>query len=244
MGARRLRAAAPIFALSLWLATAASPAHAYGAGMDIGNLGIIDSSWYYNAILLQNIRNQEERLNAERKRPESSALASTAPLSFKPEAARGAQAALLAQSYPPTARPEAERTFREMLDGFAKIERQFGLPRNDIGVALAAFLAGSWSAYRNTEFPDAYFKPLVQQMQGILASQPAFARASDADKQQMYEQMAILGMFMATTQLALKERGNAQIERRLRDAGKGYLEKFLKTDADRVRPTATGLVVQ
>ncbi len=98
--------------------------------------------------------------------------------------------------------------------------------------------------YHGVDFPDEKFKPLVAQMQQVIGSTPEFAKASDAEKQEAYEQMAILGMFMAATQMALQQQPNPQIAANLKQAGKGYLEQFLKTDADRVRITDKGLVIQ
>jgi hypothetical protein len=110
--------------------------------------------------------------------------------------------------------------------------------------AVAAFLAGNYMAYRDTDFPDANFPPLVNQMREIIGSNATFARASDMEKQEMYEQMAILGTYMAMTRDALKKQPNTQIQANLRKAAKGYLEQFLKTDADRVQITANGLVLK
>jgi hypothetical protein len=137
-----------------------------------------------------------------------------------------------------------EKIFRELLSGYRQIERQFGLPRQDLAGAVAAFLAGSYMGYRNADFPDRHFPPLVEQMRGIIASDPGYAKVSTAARQEMYEQMAILGMFMANAQMALRQRPDPQIEARVRAAGKAYLEQFLKTDADRVQITAQGLVVK
>jgi hypothetical protein len=153
-------------------------------------------------------------------------------------------AATLAKSYPSSARSDAERVFRELLKKYPKLMRQLGVPPNDLATAVSAFLAGSFMAYRHVDFPDAHFKPLVAQMRQIIGSNPEFAKASDADKLEMYEQMAILGTFMATTQMALKEKPNAQISANMKQAAKGYLEQFLKTDADRVQITAQGLVLR
>ncbi|WP_308807466.1 DUF6683 family protein [Pseudoduganella buxea] len=44
-----------------------------------------------------------------------------------------------------------------MLSGYHKIELQFGIPRNDVGGAVAAFPAGSYMAYRDVDFPDQNF---------------------------------------------------------------------------------------
>ncbi len=150
----------------------------------------------------------------------------------------------VAASYPAQARPQAERVFREMLGRHPQLMRQLGVPPNDLASGMATFLAGSYMAYRNADFPDSNFKPLVNQMRQILGSNPKIAQASDSEKQELFEQFAILGTFMAVTQMALQEKPNAQVQANLQQAAKGYLEQFLQTDADRVQITAKGLVLK
>jgi hypothetical protein len=151
-------------------------------------------------------------------------------------------ASALASSYPPAQRARVEELFKELLSGYHKIESQFGIPRNDVGGAVAAFLAGSYMAYRDVDLPDQNFLALVNQMRLVLASNGEFARTSDAEKQELYEQMAILGTYMALTRDALKQRPDARVARNMQRAAKRYLEQLLKTDADRVQLTASGLV--
>ncbi len=146
--------------------------------------------------------------------------------------------------YPAKSRAEVDRLFRELLAGYGKIEQQFGIARRDLAGAVAAFIAGSWTAYNNSDFPDEYFKPLVAQIRRTIRDNADFGKATAAEKQEMYEQMAILGMSMATTQMALKEKPNAQTAANMKQAAKGYLEQFLQTDADRVQITAQGLVLR
>jgi len=155
-----------------------------------------------------------------------------------------APARALASAYPPEQRAKVEDLFRELLSGYHKVESQLGIPRNDVGGAVAAFLVGSYVAYRDVDFPDQNFLPLVNQMRQVLASNADFARASDAEKQEIYEQMAILGTYMALTRDALKQRPSVQVEQNMRRAAKGYLEQFLKTDADRVQFTESGLMLR
>jgi hypothetical protein len=151
----------------------------------------------------------------------------------------------LAAHYPADRRAEAQRTFAMLLDKYrAEMEPRLGIPRNDLAGSVAAFLAGSYMAYHNVDFPDAHFKPLMTQMRQIIGSTPAFAKAPNGEKLQLHEQMAILGMFMATSQMALKEKPDPQIAANLKRAAKGYLEQFLKTDADRVQITAQGLTLR
>ncbi|WP_280156099.1 DUF6683 family protein [Piscinibacter sp. XHJ-5] len=150
----------------------------------------------------------------------------------------------LASVYPPAERARMEKIFRELLVGYGKFEQHYRLPRRDLAGAVAAFVGGAYMGYRNTTFPDEYFPPMVEQFRSIIASDPAFAKAPTAARQEMYEQLAILGMFMANAQMALRQRPDPQIEARVRAAGKAYLEQFLKTDAERVQITAQGLVLR
>lgn len=76
-------------------------------------------------------------------------------------------------------------------------------------------------AYRDVDVSDQNFLPLVNQMRQVLASNADFAHASNAGKQE-YEQVA----------------------HNMQRAAKGYLEQFLKTDADRVQLTESGLVLR
>ncbi len=150
----------------------------------------------------------------------------------------------LASSYPPGQRARVEGLFKELLAGYHKIALQFGIPRNDVGGAVAAFLAGSYMAYRDVNVPEENYLALVHQMRLVLASNGEFLRTSDAQKQDLYEQMAILGTYMALTRDALKQRPDPQVARNMQRAAKGYLEQLLKTDAERVHLTRSGLVVR
>lgn len=149
----------------------------------------------------------------------------------------------LAQQMPPARRAEAEKAFVQLLGAYHQIEARFGIPRNDVGGAVAAFIAGGLMAYRNQDFPDAHFKPLVEQMRGILAADPSWAQASVAAKQDMYEQLAIIGMLVANTQIGLARRSDAQALAAMQAASKNYLEQFLKVDASKVRIDGRGLSV-
>jgi hypothetical protein len=81
-------------------------------------------------------------------------------------------------------------------------------------------------------------------MRVVVNGNPAFTRASPSARREMYEQMAILGMFMASTQMALKQQPDAAVAARMKRAAKGNLERFLGADADRVQITAAGLLIR
>ena len=150
----------------------------------------------------------------------------------------------MAGAYPSDKRAMVQRTFEELLSGYRRIEQQFGIEPYDVASGVAAFLAGSYMGYHNTGFPDQNFKPLVTQMQSILAAEPGWAKISVAEKQDMYEQLAIIGMLMANTQMALKKQPDAKAQAAMQGAARGYLEQFLKVDAAKVQLTAQGLTVR
>lgn len=152
--------------------------------------------------------------------------------------------AKLALTYPPDQRLQAQQLFTDLLTGFGRIEEQFGLPQRDVAAAVAGFIAGSWMAYHNTSFPDQNFSPLVAQIREIISRDPQFASATSVDKQETYEQLAILGMFMATNQMALQQNPDPVLQANMQQAAKGYLEKFLGVDADRVQISSDGLVIR
>jgi hypothetical protein len=153
----------------------------------------------------------------------------------------GTAPARMASAYPEAQRAQARALFDDLLQRYGGIERQFGIPRGDLGGAVAAFLAGSWMGLHDADFPDAHFMPAMAQMRAMLAAQPALRDAPEAERRAMYEQMAIVGMLMAGTQMALKREPDARVRQQMQDAGRGYLRQFLGPDAERLRFTAQGI---
>lgn len=173
-------------------------------------------------------------------RPERSATR------FEPQAVASGQrvARLMAQPYPEASRAQVERVFDQLLAGFRKVESQLGLPGNDVATAVAAFIIGNYAVYRNTAVPDEHFVALAGQMRRVVGNTPAFAQASPASKQETYEQLAILGMLMATTQMALDREPNAKASADAKAAAAGYLRAFLATGPERLQLTASGMRLQ
>lgn len=150
----------------------------------------------------------------------------------------------LAQHYPAAGRDAAERVFADLLQRYRGIEDQFDIPHRDLAGALAAFIAGNHMAYRGTPFPDEHFKPLVAQMRAALAAHPDILAAPAADRQQAYEQLAILGMFMAGAQIAQQNPTPGGIDpERLRQAAGDNLRTLLGIEPDAVQIGPDGLRV-
>jgi hypothetical protein len=183
------------------------------------------------------VLNKEVLQSAQRLKPAAAASPATTVAMTAPSTA----ARELAQNYPAAERPKAEQLFKELLLRYREVENRFGVPRHDLAGALAAFIAGSHMAYRNAPFPDEHFKPLVAQMRGLLQANPAIARAPMAERQQAYEQLAILGMFMAGAQIAQQRQPDAVQLERLQAAGAQYLQRLLAVEPARLVIGPAGL---
>jgi hypothetical protein len=207
-----------------------SPVYAtYGAPMS----NFLSSSYLLNQSALAATRSKS--------RSSGGTASSNAP-GFSPSSAPIAPRKLAA-SYPPAQRADAEKLFVQTLEGYHGIEQKFGLRRNDIAGAVAAFIAGNYIAYHDQPFPDAHFGPLVRQMRDRMAGVAALRSATDAERQEMYEQLAILGTYMALTRDALQKTPDPKLKDGMKRAARNYLQQFLRIDPDRIRIGPEGLTV-
>jgi hypothetical protein len=113
-----------------------------------------------------------------------------------------------------------------------------------VGAATAAFLAGNYAAFMQQQVPDEDFKALVAQMQGLLARNTDFTRSSPALKRQMYEQLAMVGTFMAVYREKLKQKPDANEEINFRNAAKANLEAGLGLAVERIQIGRQGLAAR
>lgn len=205
-----------------------SPARAQYGSQYLSNLGSENFNWYMNSIMIRQTASPEAYRRAARAK--AARQAAEAPLTAGSTTA-GSTTALstprrLALGYPPAARAEAEKLFARLLTGYGRIEDQFAIPKGDVAGAVAALVAGSYMALHNTDFPDAHFKVLLVQMREAIGKDDRFAAASPTERRAMFEETAILGMMLATTQMALKTRPNTAVEANMRSAGQKYLRQL------------------
>ena len=222
-----------------------APAEQAGAQMfspDYGTMGAPMSSFLANSYLTQQVVNDTSFHSSIELGDQPAA--GVADLTFKASSGSSSAAQAFSESYPQEHRAQARQVFEELLARYGQVEQQFGLQSRDLASAAAAFVAGSYMGYRNADFPDAHFRPLVEQMRAILSRSPEIAAASDAQKQDMYERLVVLGMFTAATQMALKSEPNATVAANMHDAAGEYLRQFLQTDPDRVTIGPEGLSVR
>jgi len=152
-----------------------------------------------------------------------------------PAVGRSTTAAELAARYPAAQRAQLTKVFEDSLSGFEKVSDHLRQPRDDMAVALAAFLVGNYCALHGQDLPsDEDFVALVHRLHASLVASPAFKQATPAHKRQAYEQLAMVGMFMNTARMALQQTPNPQAEGHFRDSAKANLEQLLKVPADRI----------
>ena len=150
----------------------------------------------------------------------------------------------LAQRFPAQHRAAMTKAFEESFGFWQKLETQLGLTPNDVGAATAAFIAGNYAAFMQQQVPDADFLALVTQMQGLLARNASFVQSSPALKRQMYEQLAMVGTFMAVYREQLRLKPNPGEEVNFRNAAKANLETGMGLAIERLQIGPQGLVAR
>ena len=145
--------------------------------------------------------------------------------------------------YPANQRNDIRSKYQKIYNSFPQVAKSLGIPTNDLATGLAALLAGSYTAYNNVTLNDSYMKPLTDQLRTALINTGGMGNMSDSEKQYMYDQMVMLGLTMAVSQLELQKNPNAKSESEMRRVGKEFLEKMFNVNASRVKITASGLVV-
>ena len=156
---------------------------------------------------------------------------------------RSGAAKKLAAGYPAAQRADIERTFEALLQAYPKIESAAGIPAGDAAGALAAFAIASFEAYRDVQVDPGHYKPVIDQVRRVLQASPDFARASAAQRREMYEHMAILAMFVATKRIEAKKSADATALRTVRDEARKYIAQGLKIDPDSMQIGRGGLAV-
>ena len=118
------------------------------------------------------------------------------------------------------------------------------VPANNLATGLTVVLAGAYAAYHNQPFPDAWVKPLYQQMEGLLLQDSRLHQRSTVGKAADYQVMVGAGMAMMLTQAELQKAPDAKALQQLRDTGADALRTLFKADPQQVEFTRSGLQVR
>jgi len=219
-------------------------AQAQSFGADYGYVGAPMSNFLSSSYLTQQVVNDLATPEVARQKLEAAAQADPSPPHIVSLRGSSRMTVRLAEHYPASQRAEVRALFEQLLRRHASLEDQFGIPHGDLGAAMATMIAGSWMGFHNTSFPDRNFMPLVEQMRAVLASQPGLMESPEADQRDMYDQMAIIGMMLAGTQMGSEHRTDAATTEKMCDAAKGYLQELFKVPADRITIAKNGVAMR
>ena len=153
----------------------------------------------------------------------------------------------LARSHPGSARERLELAalYQRCLQHYRRALRAEGAPEDsdDLGAALAHFVAANLQALHGTAPPDDALPALGRQLAAIVRASPAWARAPLRDRQAYAEQVAILSVLMADLSQRAQREGPAGIANVQRGA-RGYLRQLLGLDPDLLTLDVSGLGVR
>lgn len=218
----------------------AAPARA----QDMVNVYLMDGGAFNNALNASTIVSRTKALLGDQAKSPASLAPRSSPTpakSLRFASTPGATAIpAMAAAYPASKRTEVASVFQQLLGKFGGIERMFGQPDHDLPTALSLYVATSYEAVTGAQVTPQQARPLIAQMRGLLQGEPGVAGASDAEKQKLYEQLAVMGMFTSVATMELKQKPNPVASDRLKATARANLAQ-LGLDPDRIRFSENGL---
>ncbi len=146
--------------------------------------------------------------------------------------------------------PQAERKqlramYEQCLAAYRTTARPDDAARNidDAGAALAFFVAANLSALHDVPVSQMMLDRIERQLAGLARALSNWDHATLAQRQFYFEQMAMLGAFIAGRAAKAKE-GGAAARAEVRKAARSYLQHTLSIDADRITLSPQGLALR
>lgn len=143
--------------------------------------------------------------------------------------------------------PQAERLqvramYEHYLDTFRTVSRPADTARgiDDAGAAVAFFVAANLGALSGVDYSPAVLERIERQLNEIVRTVSNWDRASIAQRQFYFEQMAMLGVFVAVRTEQAKS-GTPAAKREVQDAARTYLRHLLGVNPDRLVVGTHGL---
>jgi hypothetical protein len=151
-------------------------------------------------------------------------------------------AADLATHFPSDLRGTMKANYVQSFGAFKQFERKLSLPDNDVATAISSYIAGNYMFLHGVELPDAAFLKVVAQVRHGLEESKGFPRIALQTRRKMYEQTAMVGMFMAVAQLSRKTATeNPATVSNLQDSARANLAMVLGQSAANLRIDGEGM---
>lgn len=173
--------------------------------------------------------------------------ASPAALDFRPTGALARSKGInaLVAHYSAGEQAGARANYVAMIESFNNsVPRLYGVRKNNMATGTAALLTGAYVAYTNRPFPDAWVRPLVEQLQSTMVEDRNLTGASAADKETAYHVMVGTGMTLQVAQAELAKKPDARKIAELRRMGADIFRKMQINDPARIRFSEAGISIR
>ena len=114
---------------------------------------------------------------------------------------------------------------------------------DDVGAAVAAFVAANVGALRGTPVTPALLQILERQLHGIARITSDWEAAPVVERQAYFEQLALLAVFVAESATQAATQGPAAVAN-VQRAARGYLRQLLDLDPDQLTLGPDGLAAR
>jgi hypothetical protein len=144
----------------------------------------------------------------------------------------------------PERQREMKRFFEECLAIYEEDRRGKGLAVKDVALAVSYFIGVSYNIYNGgSSFSPTGGRALQAQIRDALVEDGDFATLPNAEKQRIYETMAVMGVFIVYGAGLADKSGSEDLKVMVRSVAKDNLERVLKTPASKVKITDAGIAL-
>ncbi len=155
--------------------------------------------------------------------------------------------ARLARAHPgdAAAREEARQLYERCLVLYRSVVRaqDQGIGVDNVGAAVAAFVAASLGALQGTPVTPDMLLRLEQQLDGIARLSSHWEAAPVLERQAFFEQMALLAVLIAESWAQAASQGGEAVAN-VRRAARGYLQQLIGIDPDHLALGPDGLAAR
>lgn len=135
-----------------------------------------------------------------------------------------------------------EELFVNCLENYRRRLRRAGGPQNDVARAASYLISSSYDVYFDTgPLSEPVFLALRAEINDTLLRDESFRRASNHERQKMFEQYAILGAYLEIGYAMMREDNDRQGMREWRRMAKLHFEDMLGAPPAKVRLTQNGI---
>lgn len=139
-------------------------------------------------------------------------------------------------------RAKLEQTYSNYLNGYKISARRRGWAPNDVAPAMAEYVQINYAIGSGKPVTPTQAEAVHRQTRRALASNPKFQQMKDAQRQRLYEEMAMYSAMMAANYSKAREAGDTAKAQRMQQVARKNLENFFGVPLAKIRVTDEGAV--